>query len=195
MLGWLRDVDLSPLLFLDQSGRFGETNRVICNQERSSLNLISINSHTRDGYCTCEAVTPLRDTIIRFASVSVATTNSQFSLNSSTKSVRESAACCSDLTARILEAREFASSHADERTSARLERVKASGGLEGDRGGGPGTKDEMDRGVRELRAASQERDGERARETGRKGASYRAMHGREVIGRVGSCKRERREKA
>lgn len=58
-------------------------------------------------------MTPRKDTIILLDSVSVAMTNSQFSLKISTNSVSCNPACCSDRTARILEARRLASSHAE----------------------------------------------------------------------------------
>jgi len=98
---------------------------------------------------TCDAVTPLKETIIRFASVSVAPTKSQFSLNSSTNSVRDSAACCSDRTARILEARALASSQAEERTSDKS-REGTAVGLAVDGGVGSGKNEEIDMGFSKL---------------------------------------------
>ena len=95
-------------------------------------------------------MTPRSDTIILFAMISVAFTNSQFSLNTSTNSVRESEACCSDLTARILDARALASSHADPRTSERSS-VMGCDGLGVEEGvDESGTDEDMERVGRQL---------------------------------------------
>jgi hypothetical protein len=111
-LDGVRHVDLRPLLLLDQLCRTGEAEGVISNEEGAGL-ANQMETDNEGEQLTCDAVTPRRDTIILLDSVSVAMTNSQFSLKISTNSVSWSPACCSDRTAKILEARRLASSHAE----------------------------------------------------------------------------------
>lgn len=70
-------------------------------------------------------MTPRKGTIIRVARLSVASTNSQLSLNISTNSDSDKTACCSERTAMIFDARLFASSQAEVRTSERSSEASA----------------------------------------------------------------------
>lgn len=93
-----------------------------CTHVSSSTNLADLVSrwpwYVMRNCLACWAATPRSDTIMRFAMVSVATTNAQLSPKISTNCSMGNDAFCSERTDKILDERVLASSHAAPRTSA-----------------------------------------------------------------------------